>query len=107
MEDFRGQSRTHGTGFDRAHDLAPANYFRHCQSRDFFGQYEVNLELRVGCEGFLRLEEHSRAADVFGCTLAPAAFSEQPVFQRQMEVEARSAERWSEFDTRVPAIIAC
>ncbi len=30
LEDFRSQSRTHGTGFDRAHDLAPAHYFRRC-----------------------------------------------------------------------------
>ena len=56
LEDFRGQSRTHGTGFDRAHDLAPANYFRRCQSRNFCGQYEVDLELRVGCDEFFRLE---------------------------------------------------
>ena len=94
LQDFRGQSRAYGTGFgrDRAHHLAPANYFRRGQARDFSGQHEVDLELRVGSDGFFRLEEHSGAADVFGCALTPAAFSHQPVFQRQVEIEAGSAE---------------
>ena len=101
LQDFRGQCRAHGAGFrfDRAHDLAPADYFCRGQSRDFRRQHEVDFELRVGSDRFFRLEEHSRAADVFGCSLTPSTFSDQPVFQRQVKIEAGSAEGGGYFVT--------
>src|ERR1700690_3300820 len=101
LQDFRGQSRAHGTGFrlDRAHDLATADYFCRGQSRDFCRQHEVDLELRVGSDRFFCLEEHSRATDVFGCAFAPSTFSDQPVFQRQVKIEAGSAEGGGYFVT--------
>src|SRR5208282_2913074 len=59
------------------------------------GQHEANLQLRVRMEHFLRLEQQSGAADVFGGARAPALFAERTIMQRKMKIETASSERWN------------
>lgn len=69
---------------NRAYDLSTANHFSRGKSGDFCRQHKVNLKLRVGLQLFIRLKQHSGAADIFGCAFVPHRFAEPAITQRKV-----------------------
>ena len=71
-----------GCSSSRPKNFALANDFGGGHSRNFRWQHERNLEPGVRLNHFLRPEQPSRSADVFGGAMAPNAFAYDSVFQR-------------------------
>ena len=89
LQDFRGHGRRVGflSSILRADNFAAAYDFGGRKSGNLRGQHEVDFELRVGREHFVRLEEQSRAADVFGGAFAPILFADLAVLHRQVKLK--------------------
>ncbi len=79
--------RAHG-----AHDLSATDHLGGCQSGNFGGQHQADLQLRIRLQQFLRAKQQPRTTDVLGCARAPAFLSQRTIAQRQVEVEAASPE---------------
>jgi len=85
-KDLRGKGRVRGWwgGMHGTDDFATADDFSRRQSTNFWGQDEINFQLGSGLNNFLGPEQHSRTADVFRGSFAPAAFTYEAVFQRNV-----------------------
>src|SRR6202022_96688 len=79
--------------FDGADPFSATDNFGGREAGDFWRQHETDLQLRVGMEKFLRLEQQSGAADVLGGARAPALFTEGTIAQRKLKIETASSER--------------
>src|SRR5215472_2889367 len=97
LQNPSGQCWTHrfSLALDRAHDFSAADDLSSGKAGDLSRQNEVDLELRVGLKHVISVEEHSRAADVFGCAYMPLRLAEPAIPQRQMKLESLRACRWN------------
>src|ERR1700690_2181488 len=102
LEDFCGEGRAYLAGVAwscafGANYFSPANYFRGGEAGDFYRQHKIDLQLSIGLERLLGVEEKAGAAYVFGGAGTPAFFSHLTIAERQVEVVAAGAERWDLF----------
>ena len=93
LEDFCRERWAHLAGLARfrafgADYFSSADYFGRGQACDFHRQHQVDFQLGIRLKSFLGVEEHTRAAYVFGGAGTPAFFPDLPIAQRQLQVEA-------------------
>lgn len=80
---------------NRAYNLSTADHFGRRESGNLRREDQVDFQLRAGLEQFVRLEEHSRPADVFGCPYVPLFLAKAAITQRQVKVESLRSRRWN------------